>query len=158
MTAAKGKKGGKDSTKTAAAAETIKITFPDGASKEFPKGTTALKIAEGISRGLAEEAVAAKVNGVLYDLTRPIEKDAALQLLKFDSPEGKSVFWHSAAHVMAQAVTRLFPYAKLTIGPVFESGFYYDIEHDPFKPQDLERIEAEMAKIVAEKLDIHRKV
>ncbi len=139
-------------------AATIKITFPDGASKEFPKGTTALDIAKTISRGLAEEAVAAKVNGILYDLTRPIDSDAALQLLKFDSAEGKSVFWHSAAHVMAQAVTRLFPFAKLTIGPVFESGFYYDIEHEPFKPQDLEKIEAEMAKIVAEKLDIHRKV
>ncbi len=136
----------------------IKITFPDGAFKEFSKGTTALEIAKTISRGLAEEAVAAKVNGVLYDLTRPVESDAALQLLKFDSAEGKSVFWHSAAHVMAQAVTRLFPFAKLTIGPVFESGFYYDIEHDPFRPEDLEKIEGEMAKIVAEKLDIHRKV
>ncbi|MBI2580870.1 threonine--tRNA ligase [Candidatus Woesearchaeota archaeon] len=140
------------------AAATIKITFPDGASKEFPKGTTALDIAKTISRGLAEEAVAAKVNGILYDLTRPIDSDAALQLLKFDSVEGKSVFWHSAAHVMAQAVTRLFPFAKLTIGPVFESGFYYDIEHDPFKPEDLERIEKEMAAVVAEKLDIKRRV
>ncbi len=137
---------------------TVKITFPDGASKEFSKGTTALEIAKTISRGLAEEAVAAKVNGVLYDLTRPIDEDATLQLLKFDSQDGKSVFWHSAAHVMAQAVTRLFPFAKLTIGPVFESGFYYDIEHDPFKPEDLEKIEKEMAQVVAEKLDIHRKV
>ncbi len=156
MATAKDKKGGKDSTKAAVAS--IKITFPDGASKKFPKSTTALEIAKTISRGLAEEAVAAKVNGQLYDLTRPIEADSSLQLLKFDVPEGKSVFWHSAAHVMAQAVTRLFPFAKLTIGPVFESGFYYDIDHEPFRPEDLEKIEGEMAKIVAEKLDIHRKV
>ena len=107
----------------------IKITFPDGNSKEFHKGATALEVAKSISRCLAEEAVIAKVNGELYDLTRPIEKDSTLQILKFDSPEGKSVFWHSAAHVMAQAVTRLFPYAKLTIGPPFENGFYYDIDH-----------------------------
>ncbi|MBI3036566.1 threonine--tRNA ligase [Candidatus Woesearchaeota archaeon] len=138
------------------AAATIKITFPDGASKEFAKGITALDVAKSISRGLAEEAIAAKVNGVLYDLTRPIESDASLQLLKFDSAEGKSVFWHSAAHVMAQAVTRLFPFAKLTIGPPFENGFYYDIDHEPFRPEDLEKIEKEMAKIVAEKLDIKR--
>ena len=152
------KKGNKDDKGKSADKSTIKITFPDGASKEFSKGTTALEIATGISRGLAEEAVAAKVNGVLYDLTRPIESDATLQLLKFDSADGKSVFWHSAAHVMAQAVTRVFPFAKLTIGPVFESGFYYDIEHDPFRPEDLEKIEKEMAKIVAEKLEIKRKV
>ncbi len=152
------KKGNKDDKGKSADKSTIKITFPDGASKEFSKGTTALEIATGISRGLAEEAVTAKVNGVLYDLTRPIESDATLQLLKFDSADGKSVFWHSAAHVMAQAVTRVFPFAKLTIGPVFESGFYYDIEHDPFRPEDLEKIEKEMAKIVAEKLEIKRKV
>ncbi len=141
----------------ATSAATIKITFPDGKIKEFPKGTSALGIAKSISRGLAEEAIVAKVNGVLYDLARPIEKDAALQLLKFDSAEGKSVFWHSAAHIMAQAVTRLFPFAKLTTGPACESGFFYDIDHDPFKPEDLEKIEKEMAKIVAEKLEIKRK-
>ncbi len=138
--------------------DTIKITFPDGNSKEFPKGSTPLDVAKSISRGLAEEAVAAKVDGVLYDLTRPIEEDAKIQLFKFDSPEGKSVFWHSAAHVMAQAVVRLFPYAKLTIGPPFESGFYYDIDHAPFRPEDLEKIEKEMAKVVSEKLDIKRDV
>lgn len=136
----------------------IKITFPDGNSKEFHRGITALEIAKTISRGLAEEAVAAKVNGELYDFARPIEKDATLQILKFDSADGKSVFWHSAAHVMAQAVTRLFPYAKLTTGPVFEGGFYYDIDHEPFKPEDMEKIENEMTKIVAEKLEITRKV
>lgn len=148
----------KKDKKNIAVKATIKITFPDGNSKEFSKGTTPLDIATSISKGLAEEAVAAKVNGVLYDLTRPIDDDAALHLLKFDSADGKSVFWHSAAHVMAQAVTRLFPFAKLTIGPVFEGGFYYDIDHEPFKPQDLERIEKEMTAVVAEKLDINRKV
>ncbi len=159
MATAKDKKGGKESGKAAAASkEAIKITFPDGNCKEFPKGTTPLYMAESISRGLAEEAVAAKVNGQLYDLTRPIEADSSLQLLKFDSAEGKGVFWHSAAHVMAQAVTRVFPFAKLTIGPVFESGFYYDIDHEPFRPEDLAKIEGEMAKIAAEKLDIQRKV
>ncbi|MBI2145159.1 threonine--tRNA ligase [Candidatus Woesearchaeota archaeon] len=137
---------------------TIKITFPDGKSREFPKGTTPLDVAKSISRGLAEEAVTAKVNGALYDLTRPLDEDASLQLFKFDSVDGKSVFWHSAAHVMAQAVVRLFPFAKLTIGPTFESGFYYDIDHEPFKPEDLAKIEAEMAKVVSEKLDIKREV
>ncbi len=156
MATAKEKKGGRDSAKAAAAS--IKITFPDGNSREFPKGTTALDVAKSISRGLAEEAVTAKVNGQLYDLARPIEADSSLQLLKFDSPEGKSVFWHSAAHVMAQAVTRLFPFAKLAIGPTFESGFYYDIDHEPFRPEDLGKIEGEMAKIVTEKLEIKRKV
>src|SRR3989338_1843873 len=143
---------------SAAAKKAIKITFPDGNSKEFPVGATALEIAGSISRGLAEEAVTAKVNGILYDLTRPIEADATVQLFKFDSPEGKSVFWHSADHVMAQAVLRLFPFAKLTIGPPFENGFYYDIDHEPFRPEDLQKIELEMAKVVAEKLNIERKV
>ena len=137
---------------------TIKITFPDSNSREFQKGTTSLEVAGSISRGLADEAVTAKVNGQLYDLTRPIEEDSSLHLLKFDAPEGKGVFWHSAAHLMAHAITRLFPFAKLTIGPVFESGFYYDIEHDPFRPDDLVKIEAEMTRIVAEKLDIRRRV
>ncbi len=138
--------------------ETVTITFPDGNSKDFHKGATPLDMAKSISRGLAEEAVTAKVNGVLYDLARPIEENASLQLFKFDSAEGKSVFWHSAAHVMAQAVTRLFPFAKLTIGPTFDNGFYYDIDHEPFRPEDLVKIEAEMAKVVSEKLDITREV
>ncbi|MBI2144380.1 threonine--tRNA ligase [Candidatus Woesearchaeota archaeon] len=159
MAAANDKKSGKGDAKASAAAkEEIKITFPDGASREFLKGTTPLEVARTISRGLAEEAVAAKVNGVLWDLTRAIECDASLQLLKFDSAEGKSVFWHSAAHIMAQAITRLFPFAKLTIGPTFESGFYYDIEHEPFKPDDLVKVEEEMAKVVAEKLEMKRDV
>jgi len=137
---------------------TIKITFPDGRVKDYPKGSTALDIAMSIHKGLASEAITAKVNGELWDITRPIEADSIVQLFKFDSPEGKAVFWHSAAHLMAQAVMRLFPEAKLTTGPSFDSGFFYDIDHLPFKPEDIAKIEKEMAKIVDEKLEIKRKV
>ncbi len=126
----------------------INITFPDGASKKFERGVTAARIAESIGSGLAKDALAAKVNGELYDLGRAIDKDAKVEILTFDSDEGKHVFWHSAAHVMAGAVLKIYPKAVLTIGPTFESGFYYDIDMAPLKPEELEKIEKEMEKIV----------
>lgn len=136
----------------------VTIVFPDGSSKKFEKGITAFKIAESIGNRLAKAAVAAKVNGALYDMNRVIGKDAKIEILTFDSNEGKHVFWHSAAHIMASAVLKLFPKAKLTIGPTWESGFYYDIDMQPFNPSDLEKIGKEMEKIVKEGLKFERVV
>jgi threonyl-tRNA synthetase len=136
----------------------IRVTFPDGSVKEFPRGTTALTIAEGISRRLAEAAVAARVNDVLVDLTRPINGDATLQLLTCDDPEGLEVYRHSTAHLLAQAVMELFPEARPTIGPVVEEGFYYDFfAPRPFTPEDLEKIEARMVEIARQNAPVARR-
>jgi len=135
----------------------IKIKLPDGSIKEFEKGITPIEIAKKISERLTSAAVAAKVNGELVDLNTPIEKDSDFEILTFDSKEGKSVFWHSSSHVMAQAVKRLFPEAVLTIGPSIEEGFYYDFDFRPFSPDDLKKIEEEMGKIVKENLKFERK-
>ncbi|MFQ5621234.1 MAG: TGS domain-containing protein, partial [Candidatus Nanoarchaeia archaeon] len=135
----------------------ITITFPDGKKGKFKKGITALEIASSISEGLARAVCAAKVDGELVDATKPIEKSAKLELLKFDG-EGKEVFWHSTAHLLAQAVLRVFPEAKPTIGPVIDEGFYYDFDHPPFSPEDLKKIEGEMKNIVKERLETKRKV
>jgi threonyl-tRNA synthetase len=129
----------------------MKITFPNGDVHEFVRGITCLEVAKSISEGLARAAVAAKLDGVVVDLTRKIESDAKFEVIKFESKEGKDVFWHSSSHVMAKAILRLFPDAKLTIGPAIETGFYYDIDiGTPFTPEDLVKIEAEMGKIVKE--------
>ncbi|MEN6304701.1 MAG: threonine--tRNA ligase [Armatimonadia bacterium] len=127
----------------------IQITLPDGSQRQVASGTTALQVAESIGARLAKAAVAAKFNEEVIDLTRPLETDGTLAILTFDSEEGKSVYWHSAAHIMADAVMRVFPHAKPTIGPAIEEGFYYDFHMDrPFNEDDLEKIEAEMKKIV----------
>ena len=128
----------------------IEITFPDGKKKSYKKGSTALDIAKTISEGLAREVVAAKFNDEIIDAFIPLNESGRLKLLKFEDPEGLEVYRHSSTHLMAQAVKRLFPYAKLTIGPVVEEGFYYDIDHESFSPEDIEKIEAEMKKIVQE--------
>ncbi len=134
----------------------IKITLPDGSVKEFPDGTTALQVAESIGKKLASDAIVAEVNGMLIDLSTAIVADANFKVHTFSSEQGKKVFWHSASHVLAQAVKRIYPKAKLTIGPAVEGGFYYDIAHEPFHPSDLEKIEAEMAKIVAANYPVER--
>ena len=127
------------------------ITFPDGSVKEYEKGTTGFDIAKSISPRLAKAAIAVKVDGVVRDLSAPIPKDAPVQVLTFDDPEGRTVFWHSSSHIMAQAVLDLFPNAKVTLGPPIDEGWYYDFEVDkPFSPEDLERIEQRMAEIVKE--------
>ncbi|NUM81441.1 threonine--tRNA ligase [bacterium] len=136
----------------------INIRFPDQSVKTFEKGTTPLAIAQSISRGLAEKCVVADVNGKQVDLTTPINEDASIKLLTTDTPEGMQVFWHSSAHVMAQAVKRLWPEAKFEDGPPTEAGFFYDI----FLPraisqEDFPKIEAEMEKIAKEKLSYSRK-
>ncbi len=135
----------------------IKITFPDGNSEEYEQGITAYEIAEKISPRLAKEAIAAKINGNLVDLSHQINKDAQIQIITFKDKEGIEVFRHSSAHLLAHAVTKLFPDVKLTIGPVVEEGFYYDMDSDrPFTPEDLINIEKEMANIVKEDLPIYR--
>ena len=137
----------------------ILITFPDGSKKEYPKGITPLEIAQEIGGRIAREALAAKVNGKLVDLTFRIEEDAELLLLTFRDPEGREVYRHSASHVLAQAVKQLFPEAKLGIGPPIEDGFYYDFDvPKPFTPEDLERIEEKMREIIKADYPFVRKV
>jgi threonyl-tRNA synthetase len=138
--------------------ELIKVSFPDGAVKEFPVGTTTEDIAASISSGLKKKAIAAKFNGQMYDLRRPLEADGAIEIITPDQPEALEVLRHSSAHLMAQALKRLYPMVKLGVGPVIESGFYYDVDVDEsITPEDLPKIEKEMAKIINENLDIVRK-
>lgn len=140
-------------------AEKVAVTLKDGSKREYPSGITVYQVAEDISKRLARAAIAAKVNGKLVDLSTLLQADAELEILTFDDPEGQEVFRHSAAHVLAQAVKRLFPEAKLGIGPAIENGFYYDFDVDrPFNPEDLERIEAEMQRIVSEGQEFERQV
>ena len=135
----------------------IKITLKDGSMKEYNEGTTVMQVAESISAGLARVALAAEIDGTVKDLSTILEKDCSLNLLTFDSEGGRHAFRHTASHVMAQAVKRLYPNAKLAIGPAIENGFYYDFEMEkPFTPEDLEKIEAEMGKIVKEDLTLER--
>ncbi len=127
----------------------IKITFPDGAIREYTKGITALEIAASISEGLAKKIIAASVNGQIWDATRPIENDASLKLLNFNDAEGKSVFWHSTAHLMAEAVESLFPGVKFWVGPPVENGFYYDMDLGgrQITEEDLRKLEVKMAEL-----------
>jgi len=129
----------------------VKVTLKGGAEKLYHNGVTLLEIAEDISRKLSKEAVAAKVDGVVKDLGCKIKNDCQVEILTFENEEGREVFWHSSSHVMAQAVKRLFPEVKLAIGPAIDEGFYYDFDREEsFSPSDLEKIEKEMTKIVAE--------
>lgn len=130
----------------------VKITFPDGSIKDFENSVTGEQVALSISEGLTRASMAIKVNDKLQDLSTPITHDAKIQLLTFKDKVGKEVFWHSTAHVLAQAVMRLFPDAKPTIGPAIENGFYYDFDFRPFTPEDLPKIEEEMNKIVNERI------
>ncbi|MEK6805692.1 MAG: threonine--tRNA ligase [Pseudomonadota bacterium] len=137
----------------------IQITFPDGNKKSFDTPPTALAIAQGISPGLARKSAVARVNGELWDLTRPIEKDSTLELISRDKPEGVEVIRHDAAHVLAQAVQELFPGTQITFGPSTETGFYYDFARaEPFTEADLEKIEKKMRDIVSRDLPITREV
>jgi len=134
----------------------IKITLPDGKGEEFKKGVTGLEIAKKIGERLAQAALAIEVNKEIIDLSIPIEKDAKIRIITFKDPEGVEIFRHSSAHLLANAVTELFPEAKLAIGPVVEEGFYYDIDHVPFKPEDLEKIEKRMKEIVDKNVTIEK--
>ncbi len=129
--------------------ETIKLTLPDGSEKEFPKGVTPYKVAESISRRLADEALAAMHNDSIVEMHRPIENDGSFRLLKFEDPEGKYVYWHSTSHVMAHAIEELFPGAKFGVGPPVDNGFYYDVDVDKrLSDEDLKLIEKKMEEIV----------
>lgn len=135
----------------------IKIELKDGSLKEFESGIRAIDVANSISEGLARAIVGAKINGEVKDLKTPINDDAKLEFVKFEDKDGKEVFWHTSTHVMAQAIKRLYPEAKLAIGPAIENGFYYDIDLEHrLSPEDLEKIEAEMKKIVKEEFEVER--
>ncbi len=135
----------------------VKVTLKDGSVLEFDAGTTVLQVAESISQGLARAAVAAEVNGEVVSLTTTLDTDCSLNILTFDADAGKKVYRHTTSHIMAQAVKRLFPDAKLAIGPAIENGFYYDFDMEGTFTQDsLTKIEQEMKKIVEEKLPVER--
>ena len=134
----------------------IHITLPDGSIKQFETPPSGLDVAQSISEGLARDCVAMEIDGQVRDLYLTIEKDATLRLITTRDDEALEVMRHSAAHVMAQAVLRLYDKAKLTIGPVIEDGFYYDIDMEPISEDDFPKIEAEMKKIVKAKLPIRR--
>lgn len=137
----------------------MKITFPDGSIKDYEAGITPLQIAESISPRLAQEVLVATVDGEEWDLTRPIVADAAIKLFKWEDPEGKHAFWHTSAHLLAEALQELFPGVKFGIGPAIETGFYYDIDpgENSITSADFPRIEAKMAELVAKKESVVRK-
>ncbi|MFH0864617.1 MAG: threonine--tRNA ligase [Bacteroidota bacterium] len=137
----------------------IRITFPDGAIREYNEGITAIEIAKSISEGLARNVLSASVNGEIFDATRPINNDAKLVLHTWDSEKGKAAFWHSSAHIMAEAVEALYPGAKFGIGPDIENGFYYDIDfgEKTISSDDFKKIEDKMLDIARKKLSFHRK-
>ncbi len=129
--------------------EKIKLILPDGSEKEFPKGVTPYKVAESISKRLADDALAALHNDTIVEMHRPIEDDGSFRLLTFDDPEGKYVYWHSTSHVMAHAIEELYPGAKFGVGPPVENGFYYDVDVDKrLSDEDLKLIEKKMHEIV----------
>jgi threonyl-tRNA synthetase len=132
----------------------IKITFPDGSIREYPKGTTALQIAESISPRLAQDVLAAGINSETWDLSRPINEDASIKLYKWDDTEGKHAFWHSSAHLLAEALQELYPGIQFGIGPAIENGFYYDVDPGDgvvIKDSDLPAIEKKMQELVTKK-------
>lgn len=135
----------------------IKVTLKDGVVKEYESGTTAAAVAKSIGAGLYKAACVCQINGVTKDLRTPLTSDCELSVLTFDTAEGKHAFRHTASHILAQAVKRLYPNAQLTIGPAVDNGFYYDFDVDTaFTPEILENIEAEMKKIVKEELELTR--
>lgn len=133
----------------------ITITLPDNSEKQFEKGTPVIDVAKSLGAGLAKAACAARVNGQRCDLRTPLEEDCRLEICTFDDPDGRHAFWHTASHVLAQAVMHLYPQTKFAIGPAIDNGFYYDFDVTPaFTAEQLETIEAEMRKIVKEGLEL----
>ncbi|MDY5813855.1 MAG: TGS domain-containing protein, partial [Bacteroides sp.] len=131
----------------------IKITFPDGTVREYKKGTTGLEIAESISSRLAQEVLSCGVNGQTYDLNRPIHEDADFVLYKWEDAEGKRTFWHTSAHLLAEALQELYPGIQFGIGPAIESGFYYDVDPGDtvIKESDLVAVENKMIELATRK-------
>ena len=141
------------------ALDMIKITFPDGSVREYEKGVTGLQIAESISARLAQEVLACGVDGETMDLSRPIENDANIVLYKWEDEEGKHAFWHTSAHLLAEALQELYPGIQFGIGPAIENGFYYDVDPGEavIKESDLPAIEQKMAELAAKKEPLLRK-
>ena len=137
----------------------INITFPDGATRQYEKGTTPLDIAKSISEGLAKKVIAASINGTVWDATRPINEDISLKLLTWNDAEGKNTFWHSSAHLMAEAVESLFPGVKFWVGPPVENGFYYDMDLGDRKmtEEDLAKLEKKMNELAKQNNSYIRK-
>ena len=133
--------------------EQIRVTLPDGSVRQYPKGSTSLDIATQISEGLARNVLAAKVNGVVQDASRPIDSDANVQLLTWNDAEGKATFWHSSAHLLAEALESLYPGVKFGIGPAIETGFYYDVDlgGQPFSQEDFKKVEDKMLELARQK-------
>ncbi|MDY4085723.1 MAG: threonine--tRNA ligase [Ruminococcus bromii] len=135
----------------------ISVELKGGVVKEFEKNITPAEIAKSIGAGLYKSVCCARIDGEIVDLRTPLTKDCKVELLTFDEPDGKKAFWHSASHVLAQAVKRLYPNAKCAIGPAIDNGFYYDFDVEkPFSNEDLEKIKAEMKKIVKSGVEIER--
>ena len=136
----------------------IKITFPDGSVREYNEGVTGLQIAESISSRLAQDVLACGVNGEIYDLGRPISEDAEVVLYKWEDEQGKHAFWHTSAHLLAEALQELYPGIQFGIGPAIENGFYYDVDPGEavIKEGDFAAIEAKMLELVAKKEEIKR--
>ena len=132
----------------------VTVTFPDGVKKEFEKSISALDVASSISEGFARQAIAVKINNELNDITTTIEEDVSVDFITSKSEESLEILRHTTAHVFAQSLLRLFPKALVTIGPATENGFYYDVDYDNLKEEDLEKIEQEMQKIIKEDLEI----
>ncbi len=135
----------------------IKITFPDGATKEFEQNPSGLDVARSISEGFARNCIAMRIDSELLDLSRVIERDSEIEFITKKDPEALAILRHSTAHVMAEAVQRIYSKARLTIGPVVENGFYYDIDMEPLSKDDFPAIEAEMKKIIKARLPFVRK-
>ncbi len=137
----------------------IKITFPDQTVKEFEQGVTPLQVAEGISQRFAQDVLVAKVGDQMWDMTRPIEADATIEFFKWDSEEGKHAFWHSSAHLLAEALQELYPGIQFGIGPAIENGFYYDVvpaNGENIKEADFPKIEKKMLELARQKQEIIR--
>jgi threonyl-tRNA synthetase len=136
----------------------IKITLPDGSVREYEQGTSANQIALSISEGLARNVLAAEVNGQVWDSSRPIESDSTVKLLTWNDQNGKATFWHSSAHLMAEALESLYPGTKFGIGPAIETGFYYDVDFGDreFSSDDFKQIEDKIIELAKQKSDFSR--
>src|SRR3954468_9545884 len=137
----------------------ISITLPDGSVRQYDKGITSMQIAQSISEGLARNVLAAEVNGQVWDASRPIEEDSQVKLLTWNDADGKSTFWHSSAHLMAEALEALYPGTKFGIGPAIETGYYYDVDFGDveFSSDEFKKIEDKIIELARAKSEYIRK-
>src|SRR6201993_1660819 len=137
----------------------INITLPDGSVREYDKGISSAQIALSISEGLARNVLAAEVNGQVWDASRPIEHDSTVKLLTWNDTNGKATFWHSSAHLMAEALEALYPGTQFGIGPAIETGFYYDVDFGDrtFSQEDFKAVEDKMIELARTKEEFIRK-